>query len=206
MNAIYLHLPDGTPTKWSMCTECKQVAAPGNYDLSVKCCTCYDCGLPLAKDERIPWVEGKGKALYHRKCQEERQRKRESERLEKAELLTDYDGPIYCDGWRGSFGDGYFADVQELAETLDDDEDQSARPDFAFCCDSRQYSLDIDSALENSTEEMYDDASDDLDGVEELRAAVGAFNKLNENVRTYDVDYKHKVSVPPVQMSAEASE
>lgn len=197
MNAIYLHLPDGTPTKWSQCTECQSVAAPGNYDLSEKCCTCYECGLPLGKDERTPWAEGKGKALYHRVCQEERHAKREAERLEKAELVAEYDGPVYCEGYRGSFGDSYFADVDELAETLNDQEDQSARPEFAFCCVSRQYALDLDSALENSTEEMYDDIADDLDGVTDLMDAVAAFNKLNENVRTYDADYEHKVAIPP---------
>jgi hypothetical protein len=195
MNAIYLHLPDGTATKWSMCSECKQVAAPGNYDLSVKCCTCYECGLPLAKNERTPWAEGTGKALYHLKCQEKRQREREADRLEKAQLLTDYDGPVYCDGWSGSFGDGYFADVEELAETLDDDEDQSSRPAFAFCCTTRGFSIDMDSVLENATQEMYDDIADDLDGVCELQDAVEAFNKANESIKTWEPDYKRKVAI-----------
>ena len=104
MNAIYLHLPDGSPTKWSMCTECRIVAAPGNFDLSQKCCTCYDCGEPLPKDQRTPYAEGKGKALYHRECEQKRRAKRDMEILEKAELVTGYDGPVYFEDYMGRTG------------------------------------------------------------------------------------------------------
>src|SRR6185437_4591076 len=134
MNAVFLHLPDGTPTKWSMCSECGTVASPGNFDLSEKCCTCYDCGKPLPKDERIPYADGSGRSLYHRKCEQARRMKRDAEALDAAELVRDYDGPVYCDGRRGSYGDGYFESVMELAEDLDMDDDQSSRPEFAFCC------------------------------------------------------------------------
>ena len=195
MNAIYLHLPDGTPTKWSMCTECKQVAAPGNYDLSVKCCTCYDCGEPLPKDERVPYDTGKGKALYHRDCERKRSMAHDAEVLEKAELVTDYDGPVYLDGvGNGSFGEGYFSDAQELSEHLDFHEGE--RPLFAHCCTQRGMSLDIDSILENATEEMYEDCYDDLNGVEQLQEAINAFNKANDSIQTWNADYKRKVSIP----------
>ena len=84
MNAIYLHLPNGTPTKWSMCGECGTAAAPGNYDVSVKCCTCYDCGAPLGKDEKIPYADGKGnRSLYHRECEQKRRDLHMAEQLEK---------------------------------------------------------------------------------------------------------------------------
>jgi hypothetical protein len=200
MNAIFLHLPDGTPTKWSMCSECHTVAAPGNFDLSEKCCTCYHCGNPLSKDEKIPYATaGGGRSLYHRTCEAMLRMKAAADALEKAELITNYDGPVYCEGRRGSYGDGYFANVDELAEDLDDEEDQSDRPEFAFCCESTSVSIDADQILENATEEMYDDAYDDLEGVEDFRKAVAAFNKANESVVSYYEDTKHKVAVPAAQ-------
>lgn len=200
MNAIFLHLPDGTPTKWSMCTECRTVAAPGNYDLSVKCCSCYDCGLPLPKDERIPYAEGKGKALYHRECERKRRMARDAEALEKAELVPGYDGPVYCEGRRGSYGDGYFANLMELTEDLDCDDDQSSRPEFAFCCEKIPFrAIDVQALIESACEDMDEDCSERVDGIDQLQAACDAFNKLNEDVHSWTEDRKHKVAVPPLE-------
>lgn len=204
MNAIYLHLPDGTPTKWSMCTECNTVARPGNFDISEKCCTCYDCGLPLPKDERIPYAEGKGKSLYHRACEEKRRHAHEAEQLEAAELVPDYDGPVYCEGVPGgSFGDGYFCDVNELAETLDDEEYQSGRPEFAFCCTEHPFpSINVSGLLESALYDMDDDAYERLDGIEDLEAACVAFTEANKGVISWYEDRKHKVAVPKAQEAA----
>lgn len=195
MNAVYLHLPDGTATKWSMCSECHTVDAPGNYDLSEKCCTCYDCGKPLPKDERAPYADGKGKSLYHRECERKRRMARDADILEEAELITDYAGPVYLGGvGRGSFGDDFFSDVNELSEHLDFHDGE--RPLFAHCCTQRGLNIDLDSILEGVTEEMYEDCHDDLNGLEELRAAVEAFNKANESIQAWDPDYKRKVAIP----------
>lgn len=199
MNAIYLHKPDGTPTKWSMCTECGTVASPGNFDISQKCCTCYDCGLPLPKDERVPYVEGKGKALYHRECERQRRAKREAEQLEKAELIADYTGPVYFEGGHGSFGDSYFTDVDELAEWLDDqdEEDQSSRPAFAFCCTEYPFpAINLQGILESACDDMDDDVYDRLDGIQELEAACIAFTEANKDVVSWYEDRKHKVEIP----------
>src|SRR5690348_14157623 len=111
--------------------------------------------------------------------------------LEQAELVTGYTGPVYLDGvGRGSFGDGFFSDAQEPSEHLDLQEGE--RPRFAHCCTPRGLSIDLDSILENATEEMYDDCRDDLNGVDELQTAVYAFNAANESIRTWDPDYKRK--------------
>lgn len=195
MNAIYLHLPDGTPTEWSMCSECHAVAAPGNFDVSEKCCTCYDCGKPLSKDDR------KCRSLYHRDCARQRLARHNAEALEKAELATDYKGPVYCEGRRGSYGDGYFADIMELAESLDMDDDQTNRPQFAFCCEEQGIQeIDVNSLLESACEEMDEDAQDRLNGVEDLEEACAAFNKANKNVVSFTEDRKRKVAVPPVNL------
>ena len=219
MNAIYLHKPDGTQTKWSQCGNCGSIASPGNFDISEKCCTCYDCGLPLGKDERTAYyerenfpkwkkvviqllglegrIERRERALYHRKCEQDRRRKCELAQLEAAELVENYDGPVYCDGVRGSYGDGYCANVEELAEYLDDEEDQSSRPEFAFCCTEHSFpAVSAEKIIESYLDDMDEDAGDRLDGVEELEAACAAFSKANEDVKSWYEDRKHKVRVP----------
>jgi hypothetical protein len=100
MNAHYLHKPDGTPTKWSQCGECGSVAAPGNYDVSVKCCTCYDCGGPLGKDEKIPYADGRGRSLYHRDCE----LKRRHERAEPTREINDLAIQLTAEGCLASGG------------------------------------------------------------------------------------------------------
>lgn len=199
MNAIFLHKPDGTPTKWSMCSECGTVASPGNFDISQKCCTCYDCGEPLPKDERTRYAEGKGYSLYHRECERQRRIKHDMKALDKAELVADYDGPVYYEGRRGSYGDGYFENVHELAEILDCDEDQSGRPEFAFCCEEIPFRmLDVDDIIQSACEEMDEDAAERLNGIDELKAAAAKFNEANKGVISWYEDRKRKVAVPPM--------
>jgi hypothetical protein len=195
MNAIFLHRPDGTATKWSMCSECGRVDAPGNFDLSQKCCTCYDCGQPLPKDERVPYYSKGGNALYHRACELARRSKRDAEVLEKAELVVGYDGPVYLEGVGcGSYGDGFFSDVHELSEHLDFHEGD--QPLFAFCCTSRALHLDLEAILQDAMAELYEDCADAMSGLEELEAAVGAFNAANASVLTCYPDHKRKVAIP----------
>lgn len=215
MNAVYLHLPTGQATGWSMCSECKRVASPGNFDISQKCCTCYDCGKPLAKEERTPYhdperipawkkavarflglkIKRRDRSLYHRACEQKRRAEREAARLEKAELVEGYDGPVYMEGIKGSYGSDYCANADELAEIIEDDEELD-RPEFAFCCEEIRVHLDVDRFIESAREEMDDDAADRLDGVEELTKAIEAFNQANRLNVSWYVDYKRKVRIP----------
>lgn len=195
MNAYYLNKPDGTQTQVSVCGVCGLTAAGfGNYGVSQRCCTCLHCGEALSEDER------RSRSLYHPACEAQRNAEFEAKRLEDAELLTDYAGPVYCESaGRGSFGDGYFADAIELAENLDmqDSEDPTPRPAFAFCCEEIQFrGLDIASILENEAEEMFEDAIEHFKGTEELEAAIKTFNEANNSLVSWTPDYKRKVSVP----------
>lgn len=155
MNATYLNLPDGTNSRCSMCTECGRIAPKGNFDLSEKCCTCYLCGQPLPKELR-------GSRLYHSDCDRKLRLANEAKKIEKAELTIGYTGPVYLEGvGNGSFGDGFFSDVFELSEHLDFLEGD--RPKFAYCCTERGLSIDLDTILENATEDMHEDCWDDLE-------------------------------------------
>lgn len=195
MNAIYLHLPNGEATKWSMCSECGKVAAPGNIHLSQKCCTCYECGEILPKDERTRYAIRKGYSLYHRKCDEKRRSLIEAKALESAELVEGYEGPVYFEGLYGSYGDGYFSDVDDLEDAVNDlPEDE--RPEFAFCCKETPFFLNIDHAMEAALDDMDEDAGERLNGTNELAAAVKAFNDANKGVVSFYPDRKRKVAIP----------
>lgn len=203
MNAYYLHKPDGTQTNVSICGECGKLArGKSNFYISVKCCTCFDCGHPLGEDER----RFENRRLYHRKCENKRRTERDAERLEKAGLLEDYDGPVYADGYgHGSYGDGYFADVAEFIDHFESrySVDESADwPEFVYCCTATPVAgLDLDSILashcEDAFEDAFEDARDSLTGVEELQIAVNTFNARNANVLSYSPDYSRKVAVKP---------
>lgn len=118
-------------------------------------------------------------------------------RMEKAALVEDYDGPVYCEGLPGgSYGDGYFADVDELADAVADL--KNCGVEFAYCCKSYPVVvINLGKILEDATEEAFEDAIDHLNGRDELQAAVDAFNEANKAVLSWGVDYSRKVSVPP---------
>ena len=193
MNAYYLHKPNGTPTKWSACGNCGRVANPGNYDISVKCCTCWECGSPLGSDRS-------NLDHYHADCKRTYDARMDVARLDRATEVTDYDGPLYCDGVHGGWGDGYFADMDDLWETL---EDCDSRPEFAYCCTSHPVAhLDLSSILENACDDAYEDAQDDLSGIDALESAIAAFNEVNKDILTWYMDTKRKVRIPPAEVTA----
>lgn len=197
MNAQWLHLPDGTRTDISICTGCGMPArGESNFDLSERCCLCRHCERPLRENGARPSL-----SPYHDACYWKHQSEADARRLEKAELVTGYDGPVgpvYCDRvGHGSYGDGYFADICELEEALEDwDPEDGAQPAFAYCCESGPAcTLNLDDWLESATEESFEDAIDSLNGVDELHMAVDRFNQLNSSLQTWYPDYKHKVAI-----------
>lgn len=199
MNAYKLFSPDGKEIG-SACGRCHQLACNGNFDLSEKCCACYECGLPLEKPRQH------GGALYHPACERAMRAKAELRGLERAELVEDYDGPVECEGYgHGSFGDGYFANIDELAEHLDDMEGEAGfeRPEFAYCCESKKViNLDPDDIIYSATEDAFEEADEHLIGTDEFKAACHAFNLANEGVLSYYPDYKRKVAIPPAQVQS----
>lgn len=122
--------------------------------------------------------------------------------MEKAMLVEDYDGPVYCEGVPGgSYGDGYFSDVDELADAIADLEDCTI--ECAYCCtSSRAAFIDLDNVLEHAMQDALEDAIDHLNGRDELQAAVDAFNEANKDLLSWDVDYSRKVSVAPAAPAA----
>ena len=185
------------PPRVGQCVRCVGgLPSPSNLDLSEKCCTCYDCGKLLSQTERVPYAVGTSSLLYHSECEQRLRERRKAEALEHAELVLDYDGPVYFDGLTGSYGEGYFENVGELADRL---HGVHEKPEFVFCCQRTTFSIDLDKILESACEDMHEDASDGLIGIEALRAAVHIFNEQNSSVVSFYEDRSRKVAVPNTQ-------
>ena len=95
-------------------------------------------------------------------------------KLQRASVVTDYSGPVFADGYCGGWGDGYFADVEELIEacaTYD-----VAPPAFCNPCKPLPLALDAESILERACEDQHEDAMDQIVGADALIAAIEAFN------------------------------
>lgn len=120
---------------------------------------------------------------------------REKEQFDKAEKLKedDWDGPVYCEGY--GYNDGYFADLNEFYDDVRDDsedDDEFVTPKYVWTCDvSQSCHIDLDDILENSTQEAHEDFDyRDLNGLDELRAAVDKFNGLNKDVVSWTPNFK----------------
>lgn len=189
MNAYYLHRPDGTQTTAAACGTCHGIHL--SIETAERCCLCTFCKTLLGNNET-------GIAGIHTQCRNTRDQQSEERAFALAEPVTDYDGPLFCEAaGSGSFGDGYFADLDELYESLEDIPVDSW-PEFAFCCTGTQFRIDPDHVLEAATENMFEDAYDHLDHKEFFVRAVEVFNELNKSVISYEPDYKHKIAILPV--------
>lgn len=190
MNALELHKPDGTATGWTMCFSCGQIACPGDRDLSEKCCACYRCGLPLTE------IDKRCHSLYHVSCDRLWMQEQETAKLAKAEEVFDYEGPVFLDHvGSGSYGEGFFADAQELSEHLDFHE--GVRPEFAYACEAEHFrGIDAGYIYENAAADMFDDATDHFCGTEEFEEACRVFNNANKNVISWHADFTRKVRIP----------
>jgi hypothetical protein len=165
------------------CGECGFISS--NEEMAKKCCSCLTCGTKLDRSRGYTNCDS---------CREKERAKSEEERFQKAEKLESWDGWVYLEG--AGYNEGYFRSLGELVDFLEDDE-REVWPEYIFICKEQPFpGADIDSIIENVTCEMYEDAADNLNGLEELEKAINAFNEANKNMITYYPDYKRMVKVP----------
>lgn len=181
MNATQLFKSDGTAVNAWACGECGLIYSEKHPYSSERCCTCQDCGASTHEDKMAR------KTLCD-KCWGPHYAKIDADRMDRAEEIIGYDGPVVYSG------DKYFPSVEEMVDYHDDQD----LPDFVHTCTIHNYSIDIDEVIQN----MIENASvEDFDGSEftgmaELRAAVDKFNEANKVVVYWEEDSKHKVRIP----------
>lgn len=113
----------------------------------------------------------------------------EAKRFAKAEKITeaDYKGEmVYLD-------DRYFSDVEDAIDSYLPGQE----PEYVWACkDQGVPQANADSIYENLLDNMWEDADvDDLNGVDELKAAVKAFNEANRSITVFVPDYDTAILV-----------
>lgn len=88
--------------------------------------------------------------------------------------------------------DKYFSNKTELEDKYDDDADDNGTnveyPIWCYGCTETTFSIDIDSAIENALEDMYEDFSD-IEDEKGLQDFVKEWN-AKQTGKTYDLDYR----------------
>jgi len=187
MNAQELLKADGSYSRVFMCSKCGLLNR--DKEFVDRCCICRHCGEAIEDRKR----EYTG---YHSRCWHEHAAKRERERLDKAELVENYLGPLY---FIEGFGrDGFvFNEVEEvLSESIESVEDW---PEFALCCKPTEFPrFDVDEIVERCADQLYEDAYDDITIPESLVKALREFREANKDLKAWSTDWTRKVRVPPI--------
>ena len=114
----------------------------------------------------------------------------EKERFAKAKKVkySEYKGDYLWDENK----DEYFNDKEALQDKYDDDADDAGTiaeyPTWCYGCTATLFSIDIDSAIENATEDMYEDFND-IEDEKGLQDFVKEWN-AKQTGKSYDSDYK----------------
>lgn len=177
MNAIELFLKDGKSAGVYYCEKCKIVN--NSKEFSDQCCQNYLCK-QCGKDT------GSRFQLICNTCYNVKRIQGERVRFEKAEKVTEWSGPVYCEGV--GYNEGYASCVDDL---LDDVEPEDM-PKYVWTCDSRPTcDLDYYDIIENATQDAHEDFdSGTLEGEDELKSAIEKFNELNKGSVTWEPNYK----------------
>ena len=162
------------------CMSCKKLYSV--KEIADKCCKCYRCNKPLDKDNP------QKRYGYHEDCWWEHKAEREKERFEKAEKVTEWDGPIYCEQL-----DNYYTEIEDLYNDLEcyyDEEEDVPEIKYVYTCKTKTFFCDEMNMIEPICEDMYEDAIQDLQGLKELQEAVRIFNEKNKDLETWYPDYR----------------
>ena len=169
MDPIELYLKDGTKAVAQICGRCCRIW--GSDDSAERCCKCHYCG------ESCDWSNG----VMHMECRRKESEAIESKRMDKAELVPDYDGPFI-------WNERVFTDADELLDYVD----AADLPEFGYCCKSVVPIMRVDYLIERVADQMHEDW-EEIE-VTELAAAIALWNEANkDNVTVYE-DTKRKWS------------
>lgn len=181
MNAIELYHQDGKSTGVFYCTNCRCVKP--DKDAADKCCEptkCQYCGKE----------SGRQYYLACESCDYANQVKKESDRFEKAEKRTQWDGWVYLEG---TGRDGYSESLSDFYDNWADDHDEGGElPEYVWACSKNHFAVaDVSDITERIGDNAYEDFdTDDLNGLDDLKAAIEKFNEANNDVVSYEPDYK----------------
>ena len=182
MNAIELYHQDGKSAGVHYCEKCRCVKR--TREEADKCCEptkCQYCGKET----------GRQYYLACESCDRANQEKNERERFEKAKKLTqsEWDGWVYLDG---TGRDGYSESLSDFWDNWELDHDEGdEKPEYVWACKKNHFAVaDVSDITERIGANAYDDFDTcDLNGLDDLKAAIEKFNEANKDVVSYEPDY-----------------
>lgn len=183
MNATELFHADGRTADVFYCGKCRIVKR--TKDEAEHCCAprVCECGAVISE----PYY------TVCDACRRLRDIQRERERFEKAEKLAEWDGPVFIDGL--GHDEGYFRSVDDLMDYLadwEDDEGPQPTHEYAWTCDSVPFvHVRFSDLLDRFGDDAYEDwEPEDLKGVDELKAALRAFEEANKECVAWEPNYR----------------
>ena len=183
MNGYELISPKtGKPCGVFVCGVCNLVTIE---DLVEKCCKPCECGKPSRNRFECKCSD----------CANVEYHQRMVKQLEKAVLVAwDGESMIFTEDVDGP-RDGWFDSPDDLRDYVDDFEPED-KPEFAFLGRKCVKELDINHAIEQMTDDTYEDAELHIadDDWKALLAAVDAFN-CKYALKFYEHDYTRKVRI-----------
>ena len=190
---LYKKLEDGSMAATGIfyCSECRVVHATESQAQRCHGETLCACG------EKIEDRYGDLCPKCRTKKWKDEGSTREAARFEKATKISeaDYKGEmVYLD-------DRYFSDVEDAI----DDYLPGQEPEYVWACKDQGVPFaNTESIYENLLENMWEDADvSDLNGVDELEAAVKAFNEANRSITVFVPDYSTAILVEKRPVAAE---
>jgi hypothetical protein len=185
-NAIKLYKQDGTTAGIFYCSECRCV-----YKTESEAANCHGektCACGKVIERRF---YEKCNACDDREWREKRIAE-EFARFEKAKKITDseYTGDMISDG------ENFYSDLEDALDRYLEGQE----PEYLWACkDVGVPKASAEGIYDHLLENMWEDADvNDLCGIDELEAAIAAFNEANKEVHVYQVDYSTAILVNKV--------
>lgn len=110
---------------------------------------------------------------------------RERKMLAKATIIgaADYSGPVSAE-CGGEWGEGYSSDLAAMIESCHDAGEHV--PAYCHPCTDRSLKIDPTSVLENATDDMHEEAFDQIVDADELASFISAWNERQTCVTYYE--------------------
>ena len=134
-----------------------------------------------------------------RECRDKFEAAKEAERFEKAVKLTEWDGWVFCEGC--GYQDGFFPSLSDFDDWLEDIEEEGLAPiKYVWACKPIHFvHASLDNVVDSVIDQAYEDFdTDDLSGLDELKAAIQKFNEANKDCVSYEPDYSKVILLEKV--------
>lgn len=122
---------------------------------------------------------------------------REARNLRKAKIYksNEYSGPVVAD-CTGEWGEGYSSDVAAMIQHCQ--EHGEPVPAYCYPCHEHRLRLDPVSLLEVATDDMREDAQDQIENADELIEFINAWN-AKQTCRSYYPDQSRVIVLDPIR-------